>query len=243
MSGKPATMKFKRFIYVGLVLGGSLFGCYIAWGQYVKSFARRLHPPSSEQVRKWAGLSESGHLTMTTLTNVSSDGNVGFNYNIRLWGKFTSLWAYENCRGTSTNYVVIAVYTPGVLLTTNRTAVIDSIEQMNAQVANELSKLPVVPRPRGISGEPASPRQDLEEMKRATAQVTMSNGEKSYGFTDAVVEMDRFAFHPKFDVLVYEFVRPESSDVHHPPADEVDKLGAQQLYELFTNVDAFLKSQ
>jgi hypothetical protein len=227
-------MKFKRFIYVGLVLGGSWFGCYIAWQQYIKSFAPRLHPPSAEQVRKWAGLSESGHLIMTTLTNVPSDSDVGFGYDIDPFGKFTSLWAYENCRQSSTSHVVIAVYTPGALLTTNRTAFIDAFERINTKLKRELS---AHPPPIGDN-----PGQDLEEMYKETAQVTMPNGEKSYGFILGLSPA-RFAFHRKFDVLVYEFVEPESYDVRYPPAEKVDEVGGPQFYELFTNVNAFLASQ
>jgi hypothetical protein len=227
-------MKFKRFVYVGLVLGGSWFGCYIAWRQYVQSFARRLHPPSAEQVRKWAGLSESGHLIMTTLTNVPSDSDVGFLYDNHFFGKFTSLWAYENCKQSSTNSVVIAVYTPGALLTTNRTTFIDALERINTKLKRELS---AHPPPIG-----QNPGQDLEELQRICAQVTMPDGEISYGFLEGLSPA-RFAFHPKFDVLMYEYIEPESYDIRYPPAEKVDEVGGQQLYELFTNVNAFLTSQ
>ena len=42
---------------------------------------------------------------------------------------------------------------------------------------------------------------------------------------------------------MYEFIRPESYDVRFPPADKADEVECQQLYELFTNVNAFLTSQ
>ena len=165
-------MKFKHLIYLGLVLAGSWFGGYFAWRQYVQSFARRLHPPSAEQVRQWAHLSENGHLIMRTPTDVPNSGDVDFASELAGWGKVTSLWAYENCKPTCTNYVVIEVYAPGALLTTNRTAFINTIERLNAQITLELSNTPAPPMPKGISGEPNGPRQDLEEFKRCTAQVT-----------------------------------------------------------------------
>lgn len=218
-------MKFKRFVYVGLVLVGGLFGYCIAWRHYVGSFARRLHPPGAEQVRKWAGLSESGHLAMTTLTNVASDVDVG------LFGKFEWLWSYENRRRSSTNYVVIAVYKPGAFLPTNRTKFIDTFEQVNkgAIVSTNFSTNSEV-------------RKGEEEFKRLTAQVTMPNGEKSYGF---ILGLDpaRFALHRRFDVMLCEYIDPESYDVRYAPAEEVEWPGAQRFYELFTNVDAFLRSQ
>jgi len=63
---QPSVMKFKRFIYVGLILGVGLFGCYIAWQQHVQSFLGRLRPPNGDQVKKWAGFPEGTHLTMFT---------------------------------------------------------------------------------------------------------------------------------------------------------------------------------
>jgi len=124
------------------------------------------------------------------------------------------------------------VFTPGALFPTNRTAVIDGLDRIDKSIT--LSTNPAVRK--------GDLEQGLEELKRIGAQVTMPNGEKSYGFLEGL-SPGRFAFHPKFDVLMYEYVEPVSYDVRYPPAENIEEPGAQRFYELFTNVNAFLTSQ
>jgi len=211
-------MKLKRFIYVGLVMGGTLFGCYIAWQQHAKAFLERLRPPNADQVRKWAGLSESTHLTM--FTNVQGyvwDGNEDIHL-----GKFKWLRAYEDRKGSNINCFVIAVYESGAFWPSNRTKFIHDLEQIQKKISKDQTK-------------------EGQAFARGIGPMTMPNGQKSYGFIIGLFPA-RFALHSEFDDFACEFVDPISYDERHPPAETTEKP-TNSFYEFFTNVDAFLTSQ
>jgi len=222
-------MKFKRFIYVGLVLGGGLFGCYMAWQQHAKAVLERLRPPSPDQVRKWAGLPESTHLTM--FTNVPDDVWYG-DESIDL-GKFKWVRAYENRKGSNFTCFVLAVYESGSFWPSNRTKFINDLEQNRKKM--------IYDREQFHKKYPKYQTKEEEAIELATSPRIMPNGQKSYGFIIGLFPA-RFALHPEFDVLAYEYVDPISHDDRHPPADLTEKP-TNSFYEFYTNIDAFLSSQ
>jgi len=98
-------VNYKRFIYVGLILGATLLGCSTARQLRAKAFLERLRPPSADQVKKWAGFPERTHLTM--LTKVPDDFDF-FNGDGD-FGKSKWLWVYEDRKGSNFTRVVIAL--------------------------------------------------------------------------------------------------------------------------------------
>jgi hypothetical protein len=223
---QPAIMKFKRLIYVGLVLGVSLFGCYVAWQQHAKAFVDRLRPPSADLVKKWAGLSESTHLTvLTNISEYSSDNQQDDMYP----GKFKWLRAYEERKGSNVNTFVIAVYESGALWPNNRAKFIRRLEQTHKKMLEDQTKAKLVHD------------KEANALVEALAPITMPNGKKSYGFLFGFFSA-RFAFHAEFDVFAFEFGEPMSYDERYPPA-ETTETPTNSFYEFFTNVDAFLSSQ
>jgi hypothetical protein len=210
-------MKFKRFIYIGFILGGGLCGCYNARQQPAGLFIGQLRSPSSDQVRKWAGLSERTQLTM--FTNIPPDVPYGYGEEIN-FGKFTWLWAYEDRKGSNIDCFVIAVYEPGEFYPSKRSEFNNDFKQINKH-----------PKPRDKEGQALS-----RELGPA-----MLSGQKSYGFLFGLWPA-RFAFRPKFDLLAYEVVEPVPDDNRHPPAD-MTEMPTNYFSTFFTNVDSFLTSQ
>ena len=209
-------MKFKRFIFIGIVLGAGLFSFSIAGQQRGKTFFEGLRSPSPDQVKIWAGFPESARLTMST--NVPTDG--GYD---QQFGNFKWLWVYDDRKGSNYARVVIAVYEPGGFWPAKCAEAIKLSEQMYKTYLDQ-KRL----------GNDAIFFWELSPM-------TMPNGQKSYGCLNGLSPM-RFALHPQFDVLALEYARPESDGIGILPA-YLPEMATNYFSKFFTNVDAFLTSQ
>jgi len=216
-------VKFKRFIHIGIVLGGSLGGCYIAWQQHVQSFLETLHPPSVDQVKKWAGLPEGAHLTM--YTNVPDD----VRYNDGDFGKFKCFWAYEDRKGSNVDGFVIAVYEPGAFCPSKRALLINTSKEMYKRYSDR----------KNLDKE--NPAEDGQAIAREMSPIITPKGQKSYGFLLGLAP-GRFALHPEFDIMASEYVKPVSYDERYQPTD-LTAMPTNSLSEFFTNADAFIASQ
>jgi len=221
-------MKPKIILCLALVLSGGLVVCHIAWQQHVQFFLERLRPPSTDQVKKWAGFPESAHLTM--LTNVPDD--FGF-FNVdgdNPFGKSKWLWFYEDRKGSNFTRVVIAVFEPGGFWPKKRALIIKASEQVYKTFSEQ----------KHLDKE-NSENKEVEALARELGPITMPNGQKSYGMLMGLAP-GRFALHPEFDVWACEYTEPDSYDERYPPAD-LTEVGTNAFSKFFTNVDAFLTSQ
>jgi len=215
-------MKFKRFIFIGLILGAGLFVCSITAQQPSQSLLARLHPPSAGQVKKWAGFPETAHLTL--LDKFPDDFARDYNNGDNETGKFKWCWIYEDRKGSNYARVVIAVFEPGGFWPAKRASLIEDSERNHKWFS-----------------EQKNPGSDFQAFARAMKPVTMTSGQKTYGFLLGIVPA-RFALHPEFDLIASEYTAPIVYDKHHPPEDLVE-MGTNSLAELFTNLDLFLTSQ
>ncbi len=190
----------KLILCLALVLSGGWLGCL--------PVTRTLNPPDAEQVRKWAGFSESTHLTAT---NVASDY-------IEISGKFKWARAYENRKGRSLESYTIALYEPGTLFGTKRTALTNRIEQ--TVKTNKFAS---------------------EDFKLIADIRTLPNGQKAYAFPLGF-DASLFTFHRDFDLLVIWSL--DSRD-NYPSDERIERSAhpSDTFYELFKNVDEFLNSQ
>lgn len=220
------TVKFKRFIYVGLGLGVGLVGGYLAWQQHVQAFLERVRPPSVDQVKKWAGFPENTHLTM--FTNVPDE--VAHNTIDDSIGKVKWFWTYEDRKGSNYTHVVVAVFEPGGFWPSKRALLINASKQIYKRYSEQKH-----------SDKENAVAKEGEDLARELSPMTMPDGQKSYGFLFGLAPA-RFAHHPEFDVMACTYCEPMSYDERYPPAD-LTAVGTNPCSVFFTNVDAFLTSQ
>ena len=229
-------MNFKRYIFVGLILGAGWLGWHVARQQYAKALIEGLRSPSPDQVRKWAGLSENTHLAM--FTNVppgvpyfGSGGDLNF-------GKFEWLRAYEDRKGSNFDCFVIAVYESGAFWPSNRPKLIHDLELAHKNILQREKKL-LQSHQELLKDRTFAKESDARD--QIISPMTMPNGQKTYGFGIGLWPA-RFALHTDFDILVYEAVEPIFNDERDPTAD-LTEVPANSFYEFFTNVDSFVTSQ
>jgi len=112
-------MKPKLLLGLALVLGGGWFGCSTSAQPHAKSISRTPNPPSADQVRNWVGYSDSVHFNL--MTNYSDS-------EIAKFGKLKWRRVYEYRKGRSFDGYAIAVFEPGTLWGTNRTATLNHFD-------------------------------------------------------------------------------------------------------------------
>jgi len=218
-------MEFKRFIFIGLVLGVGLLGYSLAGQQRAQSLLERLRPPSADQVKKWKGFPESDHFTM--FTNVPNDGGYDPKF-----GNFKWLWIYEDCKGSNYIRFFIAVYEPGGFWPAKRDELIKVSEQMHKMYLDLTNHI----------GEKWAKGNVEEIFFLDLSPMTTPNGQKSYGSLYGLSPL-RLAIHPEFDVSAWVFSRPDNYYNASPPPADLPEIGTNPFTEFFTNVDAFLTSQ